>query len=156
LIFKPVDPTALDDISHWIQIFQSVEAPKVSVWRAIPRNPGKYVAGGELFLNGVDHPTKEQTAHIKAIRKDLVRELEPNHRIGEIKFPNAAALTFWGMAPISILLQPPIGAFIATETSRPIGLTIPFFRFNMTEDSWLVNSYEFLLAWYPCLTFSLA
>lgn len=66
---------------------------------------------------------------MKAIRKDLISEREPNHVIGEMKFPKAM-LTFWGIGALD-LLHVGTGAFIATGTSRPIGLTIPVVRFNV-------------------------
>ncbi|KAF9550308.1 hypothetical protein CPC08DRAFT_768936 [Agrocybe pediades] len=128
LIIRAEDPSALGDIADWEQVFVDIEGGEFSVWRPIPARPDEYVSGGDIFVQGMDKPTPDQTFGIKAIRTDLIGERVPNFLIKEIYLPKAL-VGFWTVLAID-RLHFATGAFRATGKEDVSELLIPAIRFN--------------------------
>ena len=110
-------PDALDEVVDWSPVFIDIEGGNFSTWRGIPSNPDKYVVIGDFFVTGIEKPTPKQTEGIRAIRKDLIQEVEPHHLVFKKVIP-FAVLTLWTVfATIPLLI--PTGAFVSApgETS---------------------------------------
>jgi len=111
-IVKANVPDVLDEVVDWKPVFKDIEGRQFSTWRGVPSNPEKFVVIGHFFVTGVEKPTPEQTAGIKAIRRDLVEEVEPHHLIFKKILPKAI-LTLWNVfATVTILI--PTGAFVSS------------------------------------------
>jgi len=102
-------PDALDEVVDWKPVFIDIEGAKFSTWRGIPNNPDKYVVIGDFFVTGIEKPTPEQTEGIRAIRKDLIEEVEPSHLVFKKVIP-FAILTLWTVFA-TIPMYIPTGAF---------------------------------------------
>ncbi|KAF4618952.1 hypothetical protein D9613_009844 [Agrocybe pediades] len=89
LIIQAEDPSALGDIADWEQVFVDIEGREFSVWRPIPARPDEYVSGGDIFVQGTDKPTPDQTFGIKAIRRDLIGERVPTAQLPHQRNPFA-------------------------------------------------------------------
>ena len=105
-------PDALDEVVDWRPVFIDIEGQNFSTWRGIPRNPNKYVVIGDFFVTGIEKPTREQTEGIRAIRRDLIDEVEPSHLVFKKTIP-FAILTLWTVV-FSIPLLIPTGAFVSS------------------------------------------
>ncbi|KAH9474262.1 hypothetical protein JR316_0013425 [Psilocybe cubensis] len=119
---------ALGDIVDWEPVFIDIEQGQFSTWRGVPADPERYVCGGHFFVLGVDKPTAEQTASIRAIRKDLVSERQPQRLVWEIRLPKAK-LSIWDMEVTDHLHVVPC-AFISTVSDSVEELEIPVVRFD--------------------------
>ncbi|KAH9474258.1 hypothetical protein JR316_0013421 [Psilocybe cubensis] len=129
LIFLAKDGSdALGDIIDWAPVFIDIEQRRFSTWRGILADPERYVCGGDFFVLGADKPTAEQTAGIRAIRRDLVSERQPQRRIWEGRLPKAI-LSIWDIVVTDRLHVIP-GTFASTDTDSVEGLTLPVVRFN--------------------------
>lgn len=120
LIVKALVPDALAEVKDWEPVFIDIEGGQFSTWRGVA--PEGYVVIGHFFVNGTNKPTPDQTAGIRAIRKDLVAEREPNRQIWEKRLP-FALLTLWDVA-VSDLLHVPTGAFVSKDGQGSVGLLI--------------------------------
>jgi len=127
IIVKANDPSALDEVVEWEPVFLDIEQKKFSTWRGIPRTPDLYVVIGHFFVTGLNKPTHEQTVNIRAIRKDLISEQEPNHLIWKQRLPKAV-LSLWN-ATISDRLHFPTGAFVSKDGEDASGLHVGLLRF---------------------------
>lgn len=103
---------ALDEVVDWEPVFIDYEGGKFSTWRGVPSNPHKYVVVGNFFVTGIEKPTPKQTEGIRAIRKDLIDEVEPHHLVFKKVIP-FAILTLWNVfATIGVVV--PTGAFVSS------------------------------------------
>lgn len=125
---RAIDDSALGNIVDWTPVFIDIEGRQFSTWRGVPEKPSEYVPGGDILVPGVEKPTSEQVAGIKAIRIDLIGERQPHHLIVEIRLPKAIA-TFWDVLAVD-RLHVTTGAFASTGADSADGLTIPVIRFN--------------------------
>ena len=126
LVVKANVPDALDEVVDWRPVFIDIEGGKFSTWRGIPSNPDKYVVIGDIFVTGIEKPSLKQTEGIRAIRKDLIEQVEPHHLVFKKVIP-FAVLTLWNVfATIPLLI--PTGAFVSAQgetADSKIGV-IPF------------------------------
>ncbi len=106
-------PDALDEVVDWRPVFIDIEGQKFSTWRGIPSNPDKYVVIGDFFVTGIEKPTPKQTEGIRAIRKDLIEEVEPHHLVFKKVIP-FAVLTLWTVV-FTIPLVIATGAFVSSQ-----------------------------------------
>lgn len=119
-------PDALAEIVDWEPVFIDIETQQYSTWRGIA--PEGYVVIGHFFVTGGEKPTPEQTAGIRAIRKDLIGEQEPDRRIWSHRLP-FANLTLWD-AITAVLIYVPTGAFVSKNGEDSSGLLIGLLLFN--------------------------
>src|ERR1700675_2404255 len=130
LIIKPNVPDAVVDVDDWEPVVIDIDGGRFSTWRGIAREG--YAVGGDFFVSGIEKPTPEQTQGIRAIRKDLVAELSPQHLIWEGRLP-PLVLTLWDIVAAP-LIYVPTGAFITTEgESAPHDRKVPVLRVNAAE-----------------------
>ncbi|KAH9474259.1 hypothetical protein JR316_0013422 [Psilocybe cubensis] len=118
---------ALGEIVDWVPNMGTIEPSRFTTWRGIPADPEKYVSGGDLFVLGMDKPTAEQTAGIKAIRKDLVIERTPDHLIWSRRLPRDTV----SLNDVRIVtgVELASGAFVSTSAHAGEERTIPVIRF---------------------------
>ncbi|KAH9480000.1 hypothetical protein JR316_0006597 [Psilocybe cubensis] len=92
---------------------------------AVPSNPDRYASGGHLLVLGTEKPTQAQTVGIKAIRKNLIEERQPDRLIWERRLPNGV-LSFWDIG-IPDSLHSTSGAFVSrfSPTANNSNLTVP-------------------------------
>jgi len=105
-------PDALDKVVDWTPVFIDIEGAKFSTWRGVPSNPHKYVVIGDFFVTGIEKPTPKQTEGIRAIRKDLIHEVGPQHLVFKKVIP-FAMLTLWNVGNI-VSIYIPTGAFVSS------------------------------------------
>ena len=108
----------------WEPVFIDIEGRKFSTWRGIPQYPD-YLVVGHFFVKGAEKPKPEQTAGIRAIRRDLILEAEPNNLIWKGMLPKAM-LTLWDI--MIDLLHYPTGAFVSKNGDDTVGLQIGILR----------------------------
>ena len=111
----------------WEPVFIDIETRKFSTWRGIPQYPD-YLVVGHFFVKGVEKPKPEQTAGIRAIRRDLISEREPANLIWKEMLPKAM-LTLWDILVLD-LLHFPTGSFVSKNGDDTVGLQIGVLRFN--------------------------
>jgi len=128
LIVKANVPDALDEVVDWKPVFLDIEGLKFSTWRGVPRNEDTHVVIGDFFVTGIEKPDAKQTAGIRAIRKDLIGELEPSHLIFEKRIP-FAVLTLWNVLAVP-LIYIPTGAFVSAASEEPVDSKLGVIRFN--------------------------
>jgi len=111
LIVRANVPDALDEVVDWNPVFIDIEGAKFSTWRGVPSNPDKYVVIGDFFVTGIEKPTAKQTEGIRAIRRDLIDEVEPHHLVFKKHIP-FAVLTLWTVI-FTVGIHIPTGAFVS-------------------------------------------
>jgi hypothetical protein len=101
-------------VVDWQPVFIDIEGAKFSTWRGIPRHPQDYVVIGHFFVNGIKKPTAEQTADIRAIRKDLIAEQDSEfiRLVWKETLPKAI-LTLWDAPLVNTFHDIPTGAFVS-------------------------------------------
>ncbi|KAH9474256.1 hypothetical protein JR316_0013419 [Psilocybe cubensis] len=114
---------ALGDIVDWVPVMHGIEPTPFSTWRGIPADPERYVSGGDFFVLGMDKPTAEQTAGIKAIRKELISENKPDRLIWSCLLP-FNGLTIWDVAS-TFKIYYTTRAFVSTSSQTSDGLRLP-------------------------------
>jgi len=120
LVVKALIPDALAEIDDWEPVFIDIEGAKFSTWRGVA--PEGYVAIGNFFVNGIEKPSPNQTAGIKAIRRDLISEREPDRQIWAKQIP-FAFVSLWDRVS-SVKLHVATGAFVSKPGEGSVGLLI--------------------------------
>ncbi|KAH9474260.1 hypothetical protein JR316_0013423 [Psilocybe cubensis] len=118
----------LGDIVDWEPVMHGIHPTPFSSWRGIPADPERYVSGGDFFVLGMNKPTPEQTAGIKAIRRDLILESKPDRCIWGVPLP-FNGLTIWDVT-LLVLTHQPTGAFVSTSAQSADGITLPVIFFK--------------------------
>jgi len=128
MIVKAVDPTALEDVTSWEKVGPNndPEPTPFSTWRG--QAPKGYVVVGDFFVTGNEKPTAEQTAGIKAVRSDLVDQVEPHRLIWEGRLP-WSVVTLWDVIAVA-LIYIPTGAFVSTPKQSADGAKLALFYWN--------------------------
>jgi hypothetical protein len=105
LILHAADESALADVIQWVPV---ANLGPVSTWRGIA--PNGYVVAGDIFVQGPVRPTPEQTYGIKAIRQNLVNDLDSQRKIWQ-----AGAMSLWDVVALPLVFVP-TGAFRSSNT----------------------------------------
>ncbi|KAF8126877.1 hypothetical protein K438DRAFT_1646879 [Mycena galopus ATCC 62051] len=138
MIVRAVDDGALADVVDWKKVGPnngSEPPPPFSTWRGIA--PDGYVVVGDFFVEGNEKPSPQQTAGIKAIRRDLVGLLPPQRLIWTGRQP-WSVVTLWDIVATP-LIYIPTGAFGSNADSTAEGIGLALLLFSVTKSSaWYV------------------
>jgi hypothetical protein len=132
MIVRAVDDGALADVVDWEKVGPNNEPeppPPFSTWRGVA--PDGYVVVGDFFVEGNEKPSPEQTASIKAIRRDLVGLAKPQRLIWTGSQP-WSVVTLWDIVATP-LIYVPTGAFVSNADSSADGAELALLLFYVAK-----------------------
>jgi len=129
MIVRAVDSDSLTDIVDWKQVAPNQPDSPYSTWRGIA--PEGYVAVGDFFVLGQEKPTAQQTAGMKAIRKQHVNLMPPQRLVWEGRVP-MSLVSVWDVIAAPRLFVP-TGAFVSNDDENPGGNQIAVVLFDALE-----------------------